>query len=293
MRDINNFWDKEEASYWEDYKEFDQKSHNTVFESDKTLEDNSDILSESETVEDLLDVEEVSVVSNARIRLEQGRLYEMLIKHNLFEGVDAIPQAVNKVQSEIKNFIIERLEILLGMKSEKQTEIREIIKESEFNELEVQALKMIASKVTKGASENTLSAEKEKIKSNLKPIKAAGSQNTSLNSIKKTDFSINQKKNKQQLPIKKDVYKEYKTIPNKDIQSLSSEMIAKKDIQYIETLKNMSLDEANKVVSERHNRPRSTVKIDQESVNRNYATKVSLDKTAQAFTQLIAMAKKK
>ena len=74
---------------------------------------------------------------------------------------------------------------------------------------------------------------------------------------------------------------------------MSPEAIAKKDMKYINSLKEMSLTEANKIVSERHTRPRPNVKMDQESINRHYASKMAINETAQTFTALLAMAKRK
>ena len=112
-----DLWDRKDY-YDESFDETEDKEETPFF----NLYERQDVdyIEDDSVIEDLLQEEEISVVDNARIRLEQGRLYEMLIKHNLFEGVDAMPQAVAKVQTEIKEFIIERLEILLGMKSEKQ-----------------------------------------------------------------------------------------------------------------------------------------------------------------------------
>jgi hypothetical protein len=281
-----NFWDRVDdedlTTTEEDYEYFSEE------------ESDSYDLDESEEMQDLLDIQEVSVVDNARIRLEQGRLYEMLIKHNLFDGVDAMPQAVAKVQSEIKEFIIERLEILLGMRSEKQKEVHQIIKESQFNELEVQALKMIASKVTKGASE-TAPITSEKPKNELNAIKSSATGRSELNIVKKTPPPVAvQKKTHKQIPVKKSINKELvKKTKEEDLRNMSPDAIAKKDMKYINSLKEMSLSEANKIVSERHSRPRPTIKMDQESINRHYTAKMAVNEEAQSFMTLLAMAKRK
>lgn len=288
-----NFWDREEE---EEETPANWEQNDQYFTEENQEESELYDLGESETVEEFLDVEEVSVVDKARIRLEQGRLYEMLIKHNLFDGVDAMPQAVVKVQSEIKEFITERLEILLGMKSEKQKEVHQIIKESQFNELEVQALKMIASKVTKGASE-TISNVSEKPKNELNAVRNTNASSSGINSIKKTIPSAPQKQ--QQIPAKKPVKQQVvkrnkeEVVKEERTENLSPEAIAKRDMKYIDSLKKMPLTEANKLVSERHSRPRPNVRIDQETVNRNYAAKMAINEEAQAFTTLLAMAKRK
>jgi hypothetical protein len=96
-----------------------------------------------------LEEEEQDVVTEAMVRLEQARLYDMLIKHNMFEGVHANPIALRNVQEELKQYIVERLQILLGIKTEKQQPTSMKI-ELPFNKLEIQALKDLAFKLTKG-----------------------------------------------------------------------------------------------------------------------------------------------
>lgn len=110
-----DFWDRQEI---EDTPEEMEEEEQTSSSSESDWSE--DVSYEEVFEEDEVEKDSSSVINNARIRLEQGRLYEMLIKHNLFEGVDAMPQAIDKVQSEIKQFIVERLEILLGMRAEKR-----------------------------------------------------------------------------------------------------------------------------------------------------------------------------
>jgi len=105
----------------------------------------------SQVLTEILTEGEAEILSDAQMRLDQARLYEMLIKHNLFDGVHANKRAIQKVQDEAKNFFLERMEILLGMRQEKQ-EIQHVQVDSPFNDVEVQALKDIAAKLTKNAS---------------------------------------------------------------------------------------------------------------------------------------------
>jgi len=291
-----DFWDRnEEELEYDTEQESSESSYNEdSYEMEDSLEGNEmDFLDEPE--------KQSSVVDNARIRLEQGRLYEMLIKHDLFEGVDAMPQAINKVQSEIKEFIVERLEILLGMKAEKEKEVHHIVKESQFNEIEVQALKMIARKVTKGASDSVVTESKTKnelnsVKNNFKTppkpqtISKPQTQNRpqAVKSQGKPQASSPQKQME-----KKTVTTKPKFPVRKEITDASPEVLAKQDIKYIESLKNMSLEEAGKIVSEKYARPRSPQRIDQESVNRLYTQKMSINETAQTFSALLAAAKRK
>lgn len=112
----------------------------------------------------------LNVLNDARLRLEQGRLYEMVMKHDIFEGVDADSKAIKNVQKEIRSYAQERMEIMLGMRQEVKEE--PVIVNLPFNELEIEALKALAATATNGASRKV---EDEKLK---KPAR------TTLNSIK-------------------------------------------------------------------------------------------------------------
>jgi hypothetical protein len=103
-----------------------------------------------------LDDQESGVVNQAMIRLEQARLYDMLIKHDFFEGVDVNPIALRNVQNELKSYIVERLEILMGMKSDRKPLNQKIPTsiniELPFNDIEIDFLKQLSYKGTKGES---------------------------------------------------------------------------------------------------------------------------------------------
>lgn len=96
-----------------------------------------------------------SILTDARLRLEQGRLYEMLINHNLFEGTDADEKAIKYVQKQIRNFAKEQMEIMLGMRQEVVKQEAPVLTAENFpfNDLEVQALKALARAATGGATE--------------------------------------------------------------------------------------------------------------------------------------------
>jgi hypothetical protein len=124
----------------------------------------------SQVLTDILTEEESEKLGDAMTRLDQARLYEMLIKHNLFAGVKANKDAVRIVQEEAKNFFMERLQILLGMKQEVQP-ITHAVVESPFNNAEVVALKDIAYKLTKGAT-----AQEDEVSSNEEHIRPVHQQ---------------------------------------------------------------------------------------------------------------------
>lgn len=98
---------------------------------------------------------EMSVIQAAMVQLDQARLYEMFLNHNLFEGVKANPAALKNVEKELKDFILERLQILLGMKQEKKqvdAPPQKVKMELPFNDIEIDFLKALAFKGTKGES---------------------------------------------------------------------------------------------------------------------------------------------
>ena len=107
----------------------------------------------SEMLSDILTEEETGTLENAMTRLEQARLYEMLIKHNLFEGVEASPVALANVQAEIKDFILSRLQLLLGMKADqKKVTVEKARIALPLNDVEISFIKDLALKATKGNS---------------------------------------------------------------------------------------------------------------------------------------------
>jgi hypothetical protein len=105
--------------------------------------------------QDIDDLEEdySAVLNDARLRLEQGRLYEMVMNNDLFQDLDADPKAIRFVQKEIRKFAKERMEIMLGMRQEQQRISGPVEVELPFNQLEITILKKLASAATKGATE--------------------------------------------------------------------------------------------------------------------------------------------
>ena len=98
--------------------------------------------------------EMIAVLSDARLRLEQGRLYEMVMNHDLFAEVTSDARAIKIVQREIRKFAQERMEIMLGMRQEqlKQDMAAFPAELFPFNSLEVEILKSLAAAASKGAS---------------------------------------------------------------------------------------------------------------------------------------------
>jgi len=114
-----------------------------------------------------------NALSDARLRIEQGRLYEMVMNNDIFQDTDVDPRAVKFVQREIRRFAKERMEVMLGMRQEASFQQGSANVVLPFNDLEISILKTLASKATNGATEspdaNKYSNWKEK-KVGLTPI---------------------------------------------------------------------------------------------------------------------------
>lgn len=89
-----------------------------------------------------------AILGNARLRLETGRLYEMLYASDIFANLDADAQAIKNVQRELRRFAKDRMEVMLGMKKV----VEENTTYAQFNSLEVEVLKSLAKKLSGGAS---------------------------------------------------------------------------------------------------------------------------------------------
>lgn len=241
--------------------------------------------------------EELDTVNEAHVRLEQGRLYNMLINHNLFEGVDADPTAIANVQKQLKEFILEKLEEMLGMRAKKEkTGTQQIVVQSDFNELEIQVLKRVASKMSKGMTENA--PETKSVQSQLntvkkeKPFKGLNSLSTqkSLSKPRPTPRPSSGKPLRQK-PVQKPQRPQKQArqpVNSKDnlVQKSDNE-----EIGFMERFKGKSLEEANEIVAQRHKRPIPKVTINQDVVNSYYTQKVAMADTKMSdYGKLMKMA---
>lgn len=299
-----DIWDREYPSE-EEIQEQEQAfysnqpmSANEYVQKEDYYEDDGvydELIEEIEEEDDTQD----SLLKNAQIRLEQGRLYKMLIEHNLFDGVDAEPEAISNVQSELKTFIMERLEVLLGIRAENKPEEHHVV-ESPFNDIEVEVLKRVANKMSKGFTSQVDQIETRKPQSNNQLNTMGGKQvkQNKLNSF------VNKKKVKKTPPPQRALQSKKTPLPTntgktqkKDkrvekIKVSSSDIMgaAKKDHEYVESLKGKSLEEANKIVSERHKRRTPKKEIDQKVINSHYQHQIRQNKTAQNFNILLQAA---
>lgn len=112
------------------------------------------------------------IMSDANLRLEMGRLYQMILQNDIFGETNADPKAIRNVQREIRKLVRERMEIMLGIRQERM--VKEAIVSSPFNDVEVTVLKMLASRMSKGESERSPSNPEQSTPAPTAPPKKDG-----------------------------------------------------------------------------------------------------------------------
>jgi hypothetical protein len=83
-------------------------------------------------------------VSDVLARFEQAKLYSTLINHKLFSPGSADPAIVEFVEREIKQFVVTRMRVLMGVQADVA---QPVMVQSPFDDTEVAALKSIASRL--------------------------------------------------------------------------------------------------------------------------------------------------
>lgn len=99
--------------------------------------------------EDLENDEEL--INDVSLRLEQGRLYQLILNHDLFKDIKAPPKAIANVQREIRQHVKSRLAILLGLKPDTQVVPKR--QDFPFSDMEINLLKTLLVKLSNGATE--------------------------------------------------------------------------------------------------------------------------------------------
>jgi hypothetical protein len=204
---MSNIWDDQEpfrdnpvefkSGGWKEAETYTPAPDNNILRQSTVAQPHQESDYDEEMIEELADQaseedeEDYSdVLSDARLRLEQGRLYEMVIQHSLFEGLDADPRAIKSVQNQIRKFARERMEIMLGIRQEESTANNSFVS-SPFNDLEVIVLKKMASTFSKGATESEEASVPQEVMQVTAPKKK-----TTLNSIGTSKPKIEQTKPK-------------------------------------------------------------------------------------------------
>jgi len=141
----DNYWGNETNYTDEEYQQ-SSASHVVIDEhpaGTNQVEFDSDEYEYEEVEEVVDDVNGNSRVAEAIKRIEQAKLYESLLKHDFFAPGSARPEIQISVTEEIRSFILQRLEELLGLKEERVVGV-----ESGFNDEEKDALRAVALRLT-------------------------------------------------------------------------------------------------------------------------------------------------
>jgi hypothetical protein len=149
----DNFWESESTMSEEEVeqalKSLEQEEEGSEISEEQEEQHQESYYSQENQEEEEEDLEaDLQVLKDASLRLEQGNLYKMLLKHDLFEGVEADPRAIANVQRELRAFIRERLEILVGLKQDPKLAPKKVEVQLPFSDIEIQLLKEFLAKVT-------------------------------------------------------------------------------------------------------------------------------------------------
>lgn len=138
-----------------------------------------------ELEEELLEDQEEPTVQNELIkRIAKAKLYESLLSSSFFEDEDVEESTKKEVEKEIKNFIVVKLEELLGLKT--NSPAKQVLIESKSRKTKTQAksslglteeemmtLKMVAKKITSPQLETKKLISKKKKHSTANELESA------------------------------------------------------------------------------------------------------------------------
>lgn len=223
---MSGFWDKKGIKTQEvAYQEAERATPMQL--DDEAV---SEMLQEDSNVNLFEEEEEdtAAIMLDANLRLEQGRLYQMILINDIFANTDADPRAIKNVQREIRKFVRDRMETMLGIRQEQAT-LAPIIS-SPFNDTEVVVLKMLASKMSKGATEQVpvpvapsqpkkdgITAISGNLRPNLSPISPKKVEEKPTQQVKKAPDK------QKQVPTKSAISSVSESALQKPIDSMTSE----------------------------------------------------------------------
>jgi len=160
------------------FSEDDENEYATTEESaEGILEEMEEQAAEEEAEEDAVD----TVLNNAIERIEEANVWKLLISQDVITPGSASSRVVKSVNSQLKKFGLNRLEILLGMKNaqvEKPVQVQQQFDPDEARALRILAAKVlgrsIASVITSESSPklNTVSIQEERAEPRLQKVSA-------------------------------------------------------------------------------------------------------------------------
>lgn len=117
--------------------------------------------------------EQPRIASEALVRIEKAKLYQLLLQNNLFGEDAGDEEAVLQVTEEIKGFVLAKLETLMGMRSE--TASTSVSAKLPWNQQQISALTELANRVIEKNSQSIISSPTNKPTVNTisKPVKSS------------------------------------------------------------------------------------------------------------------------
>lgn len=129
-------------NFLEEEVEYEEVPESEITDADEILEDIEQ--------DDRNNQETMKALSEAEKRIEQANLYKAILNSNLFGPGSARPEIIRTVDKEFKEFVMYRLEVLLGIKQDGQARGSSTQSaKSEFSANQVAALKDLANKLIK------------------------------------------------------------------------------------------------------------------------------------------------
>jgi hypothetical protein len=136
--------------------------------AEDVLEEIAEQEAQQEAEEDAVD----TVLSNAIERIEEANVWKLLISQDVIAPGSASNRVVKSVNSQLKKFGLNRLEILLGMKEER-IEKAAIQLKPQFDPDEEKALRILAAKVLGRSISSAISTPELAPKLNTMPVPEA------------------------------------------------------------------------------------------------------------------------
>lgn len=145
-----------------------KKSHTEAVSDDEEWEYVDEIFEEDDS--------DNPTVNEAIKRIEQAKLYESLLRHDFFAPGSARPEIQSKVTKEIRDFILERLTVLVGIKQAMEEVSTPVAAAMPWDENQIEALTSIADRLVEKKN-----SSKQSVNPVVKPYAGASSSSPVVN----------------------------------------------------------------------------------------------------------------
>lgn len=177
MAENEDFWERDDVMSEEEYEfamenglnpeEYEEVEEE--YEEEESPENFMDLYEEEyETMgEEEYEAKSAEVLDAALIRLEQGKLYKLIMEHidsGMFSEVDCDQRSIDNVEREMRAFIMSRLETLLGIRKPKKKLYKKTVQKDDFTPIERKVLKTVVGKAMGNTTIKPVSEKKTSLK---------------------------------------------------------------------------------------------------------------------------------